>query len=114
MALNVPGVAVMMFFYLLVLGIGIWASIKSKKEAKKGQGDKTEMALLGNRGINLVVGIFTMTGELTGDDADPSRSFIVFRKKKDPMPLSVSVKIFKSLSAPYQLSDIRSISPVES
>ncbi|KAG7228427.1 hypothetical protein INR49_007599 [Caranx melampygus] len=63
MALNIPGVAVMMFFYLLVLGIGIWASIKSKKEAKKGQGDKTEMALLGNRGINLVVGIFTMTGE---------------------------------------------------
>lgn len=63
MALNIPGVTVMMFFYLLVLGIGIWASIKSKKEAKKGQGDKTEMALLGNRGINLVVGIFTMTGE---------------------------------------------------
>lgn len=62
MALNVPGVAVMVFFYLLVLGIGIWASVKSKKEAKKGQGDKTEMALLGNRGINLVVGIFTMTG----------------------------------------------------
>lgn len=63
MALNVPGVAVMMLFYLLVLGIGIWASVKSKREAKKGQGDKTEMALLGNRGINLVVGIFTMTGE---------------------------------------------------
>lgn len=63
MALNIPGVAVMMFFYLLVLGIGIWASFKSKREAKKGHGDKTEMALLGNRGINLVVGIFTMTGE---------------------------------------------------
>ncbi|AWP14666.1 putative high-affinity choline transporter 1-like [Scophthalmus maximus] len=63
MALNVPGVAVMVFFYLLVLGIGIWASVKSKREAKKGRGDKTEMALLGNRGINLTVGIFTMTGE---------------------------------------------------
>ncbi|KAM7385219.1 hypothetical protein PAMP_001313 [Pampus punctatissimus] len=63
MALNIPGVTVMMLFYLLVLGIGIWASIKSKREAKNGQGDKTEMALLGNRGINLVVGIFTMTGE---------------------------------------------------
>ncbi|XP_077961018.1 high-affinity choline transporter 1 isoform X3 [Gasterosteus aculeatus] len=62
MALNVPGVAVMVFFYLLVLGIGIWASFKSKREAKKCHGDKTEMALLGNRGINLVVGIFTMTG----------------------------------------------------
>ncbi|XP_059215309.1 high-affinity choline transporter 1-like [Centropristis striata] len=66
MALNIPGVAVMMFFYLLVLGIGIWASFKSKKEAKKGQGNKTEMALLGNRGINLVVGIFTMTATWVG------------------------------------------------
>ncbi|KAF3841687.1 hypothetical protein F7725_023638, partial [Dissostichus mawsoni] len=66
MAVNIPGVAVMMFFYLLVLGIGIWASFKSKREAKKGTGDKTEMALLGNRGINLVVGIFTMTGDYVG------------------------------------------------
>lgn len=66
MALNILGVTVMMFFYLLVLAIGIWASVKSKKEAKKGQGDKTEMALLGNRGINLVVGIFTMTATWVG------------------------------------------------
>ncbi|KAM3605767.1 uncharacterized protein V6R79_004361 [Siganus canaliculatus] len=66
MALNIPGVAVMMLFYLLVLGIGIWASVKSRKEAKKVQGDKTEMALLGNRGINLVVGIFTMTATWVG------------------------------------------------
>ncbi|XP_053189650.1 high-affinity choline transporter 1-like [Scomber japonicus] len=66
MALNIPGVTVMMFFYLLVLGIGIWASFKSKKEAKMVQGDKTEMALLGNRGINLVVGIFTMTATWVG------------------------------------------------
>ncbi|KAM4599829.1 high-affinity choline transporter 1-like [Fundulus diaphanus] len=66
MALNIPGVAVMMLFYLLVLGIGIWASVKSKKEAKKCRGDKTEMALLGNRGINLAVGIFTMTATWVG------------------------------------------------
>ncbi|XP_076025538.1 high-affinity choline transporter 1-like [Genypterus blacodes] len=66
MALNIPGVSVMVFFYLLVLGIGIWASFKSKREAKKTQGDKTEMALLGNRGISLVVGIFTMTATWVG------------------------------------------------
>ncbi|XP_056148081.1 high-affinity choline transporter 1-like [Lampris incognitus] len=66
MALNIPGVIVMVFFYLLVLGTGIWASFKSQKEAKKRQGDKTEMALLGNRGINLVVGIFTMTATWVG------------------------------------------------
>lgn len=66
MALNIPGVSVMMAFYLLVLGIGIWASVKSRREAKKVEGDKTEMALLGNRGINLVVGIFTMTATWVG------------------------------------------------
>ncbi|KAM3862839.1 high-affinity choline transporter 1-like [Diretmus argenteus] len=66
MALNIPGVVVMVFFYLLVLGTGIWASFKSTREAKKCQGDKTEMALLGNRGINLVVGIFTMTATWVG------------------------------------------------
>ncbi|KAF7645342.1 hypothetical protein LDENG_00206310 [Lucifuga dentata] len=71
MALNIPGVTVMVLFYLLVLGIGIWASFKSKKEAKKGLGDQTEMALLGNRSISLVVGIFTMTGE-------SRRAFIIF------------------------------------
>ncbi|KAM3862850.1 high-affinity choline transporter 1-like [Diretmus argenteus] len=64
MALNIPGVIVMVFFYLLVLGTGVWASFKSKKEQKKSGADKVEMALLGNRSINWVVGIFTMTGGL--------------------------------------------------
>ncbi|KAM4607420.1 high-affinity choline transporter 1-like [Polymixia lowei] len=64
MALNIPGVIAMVFFYLLVLGTGIWASFKSKNERKKSEADQTEMTLLGNRRINLVVGIFTMTGGL--------------------------------------------------
>ncbi|XP_030202966.1 high-affinity choline transporter 1 isoform X2 [Gadus morhua] len=62
MALNVPGVVVMVFFYLMVLGTGIWASFKSKRESKKSSADQVEMTLLGNRGIHLVVGMFTMTG----------------------------------------------------
>ncbi|KAF1375402.1 hypothetical protein PFLUV_G00219760 [Perca fluviatilis] len=62
MAVNIPGVIVMVFFYLLVLGTGIWASFKSKREQKKSAATGTEMALLGNRSIGLVVGIFTMTG----------------------------------------------------
>ncbi|XP_028324369.1 high-affinity choline transporter 1-like [Gouania willdenowi] len=66
MAVNVLGVSVMMLFYLLVLLTGIWASIKSRREAEKAGGDRTEMALLGNRGINLVVGIFTMTATWVG------------------------------------------------
>ena len=65
MALNVAGVVVMVFFYLMVFGTGIWASFKSKKESKKSSADQMEMTLLGNRGINLVVGMFTMTGGST-------------------------------------------------
>ena len=62
MAVNVPGVVAIVVFSLLVLGTGIWASFKSKREQKKSAASEMEMAVLGNRKINLVVGIFTMTG----------------------------------------------------
>jgi len=65
MALNVPGMVMMVFFYAMVLAIGIWASVKSKREAKRSSADQIEMTLLGNRNINLVVGMFTMTGGST-------------------------------------------------
>lgn len=63
MAVNIPGVIAMVVFYLLVLPTGIWASFKSKRKQKKTEASTMEMALLGNRGINWVVGVFTMTGE---------------------------------------------------
>lgn len=63
MAINVPGLVVMVFFYLMVLGTGIWASMKSKKIKDHSQADQTEVTLLGNRGIPLIVGVFTTTGE---------------------------------------------------
>lgn len=66
MSLNVPGVVLMVVFYLMVLGTGLWASVKSKRVRNSGQVDQTEVTLLGNRGISLVVGIFTMTGERCG------------------------------------------------
>ncbi|XP_040031084.2 high-affinity choline transporter 1 [Gasterosteus aculeatus] len=66
MSLNVPGLVVMVLFYLLVLGTGIWASVKSKGLQKSSQGDQTEITLLGNRGISLVVGVFTMTATFLG------------------------------------------------
>lgn len=63
MAVNIPGVTVMLFFYLLVLLTGIWASFKSKRKQRESSAGAMEMALLGNRGISWVVGIFTTTGE---------------------------------------------------
>ncbi|XP_076595404.1 high-affinity choline transporter 1-like [Chaetodon auriga] len=66
MSLNVPGLVVMMLFYLLVLGTGIWASMKSRRVQKSSQADRTEITLLGNRGISLAVGVFTMTATFVG------------------------------------------------
>lgn len=64
MAVNVPGLIMMLMFYLLVIGTGIWASVKSKKKGKNMQSGSIETSLLGNRSINLVMGVFTMTGHL--------------------------------------------------
>ncbi|XP_071394700.1 high affinity choline transporter 1-like [Centroberyx affinis] len=66
MALNIPGVVVVVLFYLLVLGTGMWASRKSRRAERKSQGDRTEVILLGGRDINLVVGVFTMTATWVG------------------------------------------------
>ncbi|XP_068184109.1 high-affinity choline transporter 1-like isoform X1 [Antennarius striatus] len=66
MAANVPGVIVMVVFYLLVLGTGIWASFKSKRKQRTSGATGMEMVLLGNRSINWVVGIFTMAATWIG------------------------------------------------
>lgn len=63
MALNVPGLVVMAAFYLVILGTGVWASLRSRKAEKKCLGDGMEITLLAGRNINLLVGIFTLTGK---------------------------------------------------
>lgn len=62
MAVNIPAILMMVAFYAFVLGIGIWASVKSKKleNARTGW---LEMSFLANRSVSLFVGIFTMSGE---------------------------------------------------
>ncbi|KAM6971791.1 high affinity choline transporter 1-like [Aplochiton taeniatus] len=66
MALNVPGLIVMAMFYLLILGTGIWASMRSRREEKKCSGDGMEITLLAGRNINQLVGIFTLTATWVG------------------------------------------------
>ncbi|XP_071314241.1 high-affinity choline transporter 1-like [Trachinotus anak] len=66
MSVNIPGLVVVVLFYLMVLGTGIWASVKSKRAQKDSHADRTEAALLGNRSISLVVGVFTMTATFVG------------------------------------------------
>ncbi|XP_077388570.1 high-affinity choline transporter 1-like [Festucalex cinctus] len=66
MSVDVSGVVMMVLFYLLVLGTGIWASKKTKRMRKNKQANQMDITLLGNRGINLVVGVFTMTATFCG------------------------------------------------
>lgn len=56
---NIAGVVSIVLFYLLILGVGIWAG--RKKEAGN---DSEEEVMLAGRSIGLFVGIFTMTGNV--------------------------------------------------
>eukprot|EP00064_Thunnus_orientalis_P006016 superscaffoldBa00000607_g6030 len=66
MALNIPGVVAVVLFYTLILATGVFAARKSRKAERKSHGNRTEVVLLGDRNINLVVGIFTMTATWVG------------------------------------------------
>ncbi|XP_033938111.1 high-affinity choline transporter 1-like [Pseudochaenichthys georgianus] len=66
MAVHIPGLIMMFLFYLLVLGIGIWASIKSKKMEKNTHSGQLEVSFLANRKVGLVMGVFTMTATWVG------------------------------------------------
>lgn len=80
MQIHVLGVAAIIFFYVLILAVGIWAGRKSK-----GQTNSEEVMLAG-RNIGLIVGVFTMTGELvdrladwrvTGDETVETNIFVI-------------------------------------
>ncbi|XP_027147232.1 high affinity choline transporter 1 [Larimichthys crocea] len=60
------GLIMMAVFYLLVLGIGIWASVRSKKLRENAQNGQVEFSFLANRSVNLIVGVFTMTATWVG------------------------------------------------
>lgn len=62
MTVNVPALLMSIFFYAFVLGIGIWASIKSKKLETAHNG-WSEILFLANRSVDLFVGTFTMAGK---------------------------------------------------
>lgn len=55
---NVWGIISIVLFYVLILGVGIWAARK-----KESGNDSEEEVMLAGRNIGLFVGIFTMTGE---------------------------------------------------
>ena len=58
MAINVGGLVGMIFFYILILVIGLWAARKRKKGEIE--------AMLAGRRIGLLIGSFTLTGGMQG------------------------------------------------
>ncbi|XP_046391877.1 high-affinity choline transporter 1 isoform X2 [Ischnura elegans] len=58
---NVAGLISIILFYVLILGVGIWAARK-----KQSGNDSEEEVMLAGRSIGLFVGIFTMTATWVG------------------------------------------------
>ncbi|ELU07259.1 hypothetical protein CAPTEDRAFT_98096 [Capitella teleta] len=63
MGVHVVGLIAIIFFYLLILLVGIWAARKSKQHC--GEADSEDVMLAG-RNIGLLVGVFTMTATWVG------------------------------------------------
>ncbi|KAL3982077.1 High-affinity choline transporter 1 [Acanthocheilonema viteae] len=61
------GIVAIIFFYLLILVVGIWAGRKAKDvNAMSIDGEQTEEVMLAGRNIGTLVGIFTMTATWVG------------------------------------------------
>ncbi|XP_077520318.1 high-affinity choline transporter 1-like [Amblyomma americanum] len=69
MAVNIPGLVAIAFFYLVILIVGIWAGRKGGEKQKDSQsvtiGQQSNIMLAG-RNIGLFVGVFTMTATWVG------------------------------------------------
>ena len=61
MPVNVVGVISLIFFYCLILAIGLFAAWKTRRRGEKQQ-DESERAMVGGRDLGLLVLSCTMTG----------------------------------------------------
>lgn len=61
--MHIAGVIAIIVFYLLILLVGLWAARKSS-HAGENAAPESEDVMLAGRNIGLLVGIFTMTGNL--------------------------------------------------
>ncbi|XP_065292431.1 high-affinity choline transporter 1-like isoform X2 [Dermacentor albipictus] len=69
MAINVPGLVAIVFFYLIILVVGIWAGRKNdaprRSTLSMSMGEQSNIMLAG-RNIGLFIGVFTMTATWVG------------------------------------------------
>ncbi|KAK6315207.1 hypothetical protein J4Q44_G00147360 [Coregonus suidteri] len=66
MAVHAEGIVAIVIFYLLILGVGIWAAWKNKNSGVSEGQDRSETIMVGGRDIGLFVGGFTMTATWVG------------------------------------------------
>ncbi|XP_068184236.1 high-affinity choline transporter 1-like [Antennarius striatus] len=99
----------MVVFYLLVLGTGIWASFKSKRKQKRSGAPGMEMALLGNRSINWLVGIFTLTATWVGAGFTNG---VVEMMCTPSMGLIVAIVVFLSYSLTFIIGGLLFVKPL--
>ena len=66
MAINAVGIVSIGVFYTVILSIGLWAAWRNKQRGVsiEDRQDENERAMVGGRDIGLIVGSFTMTGEI--------------------------------------------------
>ena len=73
--INYSGIASVIVFYLLILGVGMWAA---KKKVGGDDIDQEEEVMLAGRNIGMFVGIFTMTATWVGGGYINGTAEIVF------------------------------------
>jgi len=73
--INYLGIFSIIVFYLLILGVGMWAARKKGGEEM----DQEEEVMLAGRNIGMFVGIFTMTATWVGGGYINGTAEVVFR-----------------------------------
>ncbi|XP_056281034.1 high-affinity choline transporter 1-like isoform X1 [Pseudoliparis swirei] len=82
MATNWLGLLSIVVFYIIILAIGIWASRKSKLEEKKCTGNRSEVAMVGGRNLNIWVSICTTTATWVGGGYILGTAEMVYNPKR--------------------------------
>ncbi|XP_015921012.2 high-affinity choline transporter 1 [Parasteatoda tepidariorum] len=66
MTTNIAGVISVVFFYVIILVVGIWAGKKKRSPNSDSDLEESEEVMLAGRNIGMFVGIFTMTATWVG------------------------------------------------
>ncbi|EMP26647.1 High affinity choline transporter 1 [Chelonia mydas] len=101
MALNIPGLVVTIVFYVIMLATGIWAAWKTKKEEKNA--NRSEVAMVGGRNMNIFVGLFTTTGGLFFVKPMRSKSYVTMM---DPLQETYGNTMGTLLFLPTLIGDV--------